>query len=66
MDSRPRGHAGERSRFGLRGLHVGQDAADKGQQRFTVRREGDEPLSRSTVKQDDPQLAFEEAHLTAQ
>ncbi len=60
------GHTGERPRFGPRGLHVGQDAANEGQQRLTVRSECDQPLARPAVKQKDPQLAFEQAHLAAQ
>ena len=60
------GHPAERPRFGARGLHVGQDPANEGQERLAVRRECHQALPGPAVEQEDAELAFEQAHLTAQ
>ncbi len=60
------GHAAERPCFGARRFHVGQDAADEREERLPVGRERHEALPGSAVEQQDAQLAFEQAHLTAQ
>ncbi len=60
------GHAAERTCLGARGLHIGQDAADEREKRLAVCRECHETLPGPAVKQQDAELAFEQAYLSAQ
>ncbi len=62
----PTGHPAECPRLGTGGLHIGQDAADERKERLAVSRERHETLPGPAVKEEDTQLALEEADLTAQ
>ena len=62
----PPGHPRERPRLGPRGLDVGQDPLHEREQGTAIGGEGDPPLTRAPVEEDDAELVLEQADLAGE